>query len=280
MDASRFANSLSTAVLTPSGRTILELEVAWRNILHLKAPPKLAEAYAVLFPGTDYLQERRFTYIHNIVIGLENGNLEDAIAVDGFLVNEKDIDGWTSLHWAARRGNSYAVAVLLADGADPFLVTDNEKRGPLHLTAQSTSALSQQPPLFSSRPGQTWTKARILERGALLSAVAENNVETAALLLRAGANYKAKTNAGNTILHLSANVGEIPMLSILAKATPQGFHRAWDRPIQSIANKDLDPGSWATTPASGNESWYNFEEMSWYEAEAAAQEDVKNAEKE
>ncbi|RTE83305.1 hypothetical protein BHE90_002170 [Fusarium euwallaceae] len=82
------------------------------------------------------------------------------------------------------------------------------------------------------------------------------------------------------ILHPSANVGEIPMLSILTKATPQGFHRAWDRPIQSIVNKDLDPGSWATTPASGNESWYNFEEMSWYEAEAAAQEDVKNAEKE
>ncbi|EEU42603.1 uncharacterized protein NECHADRAFT_84030 [Fusarium vanettenii 77-13-4] len=237
------------------------VEVAWRNILHLKAPPKLAEAYAVLFPGTEYLQERRFTHIHNIVIGLEDGNLEDALAVDDSLVNEKDIDGWTPLHWAARRGNSYAVAVLLAHGADPFLLTNNENWGPLHLAAQSTSALS---------------------------------------------DYKAKTNAGNTILHLSANVGEIPMLSILAKArmygldldarncdghtpakkvelrdeVPQGFRRAWDRLIQSIVNKDFDAGSWATTPASGNESWYSFDDMSWYEAEAVVQEDVKNAEKE
>ncbi|RSL69988.1 hypothetical protein CEP54_002043 [Fusarium duplospermum] len=292
------------------------VEVAWRNILHLKAPPKLAEAYAP-------------------------GNLEDALVVDDSLVNEKDIDGWTPLHWAVRRGNSYAVAVLLAHGADPFLVTDNEKRGPLHLAAQSTSALCvnqllnfrqgnkildiNQKDAYGCTPlrvaaqyNSTGTTSFLIKAGAdldegedfgegpLLSAVAENNVETAALLLRAGADYKAKTNAGNTILHLSANVGEIPMLSILAKArmhgldldarncdghtpaekvdlrdeVPQGFHRAWDRLIQSIVNKDFDPGSWATTPASGNESWYSFEEMSWYEAEAVVQEDVKNAEKE
>ncbi|KAM0425264.1 hypothetical protein ACHAPT_009582 [Fusarium lateritium] len=317
------------------------VEVAWRNILHLKAPPKLAEAYTVLFPGTEYLQERRFTHIHRIVIGLEDGNLEDALAVDDSLVDERDVDGWTPLHWAARRGNSYAVAVLLAHDADPFLVTDNEKRGPLHLAAQSMSALCvnqllnyrhgnkildiNQKDAYGCTPlrvaaqyNSTGTTAFLIKAGAdldegedfgegpLLSAVAENNVETAALLLRAGADYHAKTNAGNTILHLSANVGEIPMISILAKArmhgldldarnsdghtpaekvelrdeVPQGFHRAWDRLMQSIVNKDFDPGSWATTPASGNESWYSFDEMGWYEAEAVVQEDVKIAEKE
>ncbi|KAJ3461955.1 hypothetical protein MRS44_010508 [Fusarium solani] len=66
----------------------------------------------------------------------------------------------------------------------------------------------------------------------------------------------------------------------LRDEVPQGFHRAWDRLIQSIVNKDFDPGSWATTPASGNESWYSFDDVSWYEAEAVVQEDVKNAEKE
>ncbi|KAL6359659.1 hypothetical protein LRP88_07080 [Fusarium phalaenopsidis] len=307
----------------------------------MKAPPKLAEAYAVLFPGTEYLQERRFTHIHNIVIGLEDGNLEDALAVDDSLVNKKDIDGWTPLHWEARRGNGYAVAVLLDHGADPFLVTDNEKRGPLHLAAQSMSDLCVDELLrfrqgnkildinqkdaygcttlhVAAQYNSTGTTSFLIKAGAdldegedfgegpLLSAVAENNVETAALLLRAGADYKAKTKAGNMILHLSANVGEIPMLSVLAKArmyrldldarncdghtpaekvelrdeVPQGFHRAWDRLIQSIVNKGFDPGSWATTPASGNESWYCFDDMSWYEAETVVQEDVKNAEKE
>ncbi|KAF4981976.1 hypothetical protein FZEAL_2322 [Fusarium zealandicum] len=315
------------------------VEVAWRNILHLKAPPELAEAYAVLFPGAEYLQERRFTHIHKLVIGLESDNLEDSLAIDDSLVNERDIDGWTPLHWAARRGNSYAVAVLLEHGADPFVVTENEKRGPLHLAAQSTSALCvnqllqhrrgnkvldiDQKDAYGCTPlrvaaqyNSSGTTAFLIKAGAdlnegenfgegpLLSAVAENNVETATLLLRAGADYTAKTHAGNTILHLVANVGEITMVNILVKAhmhgldldarnsdghtpaekvemrdeVPRGFHRAWDQLMQSVLDRDFDAGSWAATPASGNTSWYSFEEMNWYEAEAVIQEDVKIAE--
>ncbi|RSM17657.1 hypothetical protein CDV31_003426 [Fusarium ambrosium] len=166
------------------------VEVAWRNILLLKAPSKLAEAYAVPFPGTEYLQERRFTHIHNIVIGFESGNLEDALAIDDSLVSEKDIDGWTPLHWAARRGNSYAVAVLLAHGADPFLVTDNEKRGPLHLAAQSTSAICVNQ-LLNFRQGNKILDINQKDRYGctpLRVAAQYNSTKTTSFLIKAGAD--------------------------------------------------------------------------------------------
>lgn len=120
------------------------VQVAWRNILHLKAPPQLAEVYSVLFPGTEYFQERRFSRLHKIVVELESWDLSTELATDASRVNDRDLDGWTPLHWAASRGNRDFVALLLMHGADPFLTTENESRGPLHLAAQSNSALSVQ----------------------------------------------------------------------------------------------------------------------------------------
>ncbi|KAK4205109.1 hypothetical protein QBC40DRAFT_271721 [Triangularia verruculosa] len=319
------------------------LEVAWRNILHLKAPPHLAEAFSVLFPGSDFLEQRQFTHIHKLIIGLEKGSLEEELQRGESEVNARDANGWTPLHWAARRGNSDAVAILLAHGADPFLLTDNDNRSPLHLAAQSSSALCIKqllqfrhgnrilnidlkdgygctPLRVAAQYNNTATAAYLIKAGAdlnegeeygegpLLSAVAENNVETATLLIRAGAALNVKTHAGNTVLHLAANVGTIPMLNILTKArlrdvdlearnsdghtpaekavlrgkddAPEGFQQAWDRLVRSIEDDEFEPGSWATTPLSGNESWHSFEEMHWFEAEAVVAEDVWRAEME
>lgn len=321
------------------------MEVAWGNILQLKASPELAEALAVLFPGTEFLEQRQFTRIHKLIIGLEKGNLEEELQTDDSEVNVCDANGWTPLHWAARRGNSKDLAILLAHGADPFLLTDNDNRSPLHLAAQSTSALCIKQLLqfrrgnsiidIDQKDGYGCTSLRVAAQynstaaasflikaganldepeeygeGPLLSAVAENNVETATLLIRAGANATAKTHAGNTVLHLAANVGSIPMLRILTKArlhglnldarnsdghtpvekatlrmnddttTDEGFQRAWERLVRSIVDVDFEPPSWATTPTSGHESWHSFDEMHWFEAEAVVAEDIRRAEME
>lgn len=140
----------------------------------------------------------------------------------------------------------------------------------------------------------------------MLSAIAENNVETATLLLRAGADYLAKTKAGNRVLHLVANVGEVPMLATLAKArmrgldldahnsdghtaaekaemrdeAPEGFLNAFERLQHSVVDEEFDAGSWAMNPSSAEGSWHSFDEMSWFEAEAVVLEDVDRAEKE
>ena len=228
-------------------------DVAWRNIMHLKASPQLAEAFCVLFPGTDYLQERRFTQLHKLIIELEQGDLNQCILASDSL-NSRDLDGWTPLHWAARRGNSEAVSLLLAHGADAFLITDNDKRSALHLAAMSNSVLCLRL-LLNHRVGNrildinakdiynvTPLKVAIETRSAaavsylikagvdlnepcgligrvpVLSAVSEGSHQCATLLLRAGADYCRKSSMGNTVLHLAAHEGDVKMLSLLAKA--------------------------------------------------------------
>ena len=228
-------------------------DVAWRNIMHLKAPPQLAEAYSVLFPGTEYLQERHFNKLHKIILGIEQGNLEAEIVSHEELVNGRDLDGWTPLHWAARRGSSQTVSLLLAHGADPFLLTENEKRGPLHLAAMANSTLCLQQllnyrvankildinakdtyfgtPLFvAAQYNCAAATSFLIKAGAdlnepcdygqvpLMSAITEGIHECATLLIRAGADFCRETDGGNTILHLAAYEADLKMLALLTKA--------------------------------------------------------------
>ncbi|KAI9687300.1 MAG: hypothetical protein M1822_002343 [Bathelium mastoideum] len=307
-------------------------EDAWRSILQLRVPAPLREQYAVLFPGTEYLEERQFNRLHNLIIGLEKGDLEIEAIKLNHLVNGLDLDGWTPLHWAARRGDGAAVSILLENGADPFIKTGNESRGVLQLAGMSNSALCVKLLLdyrkvnavldINEQDGLGCTPLRVaaeynslasasylIKAGAdlnksdnfgetpLLSAMAENRHETANVLLRAGADYTIKTHAGNGVLHLVANVGDVQMLRVLKKAhlqgidlearnsdgntatekvevreeAPVGFKNAFETLVQCIEDGDFDNESWATS--SMGESWHSFEETSWWEAEALVHED-------
>ena len=229
-------------------------QIAWRNILQLRAPPQAAEAFSRLFSREDYLQDRRFNRLHKLVVGLERGDLDKELSTGHVSdIDGRDADGWTALHWAARRGSSEAVALLLAHGADPRLTTSNDHRSSLHLAAPSNSALCVQqilqwrrgnaivdlelrdeygctPLHVAAESGAAATTALLINSSAnlnarenfgftpLLYAIHENRVETTALLLRHAADYNIRTKNGNTILHVAANIATIPMLVVLTKA--------------------------------------------------------------
>ena len=234
-------------------------QIAWRNVLQLPVPPQTAKSISRLFSKEDYLQDRRFNRLHKLVNELETGNL-GAELTSGTVsdIDSRDVDGWTALHWAARRGSSEAVVLLLAHGADPRLTTWNENRSALHLAAKSCSALCVQqilqwrrgnaivdlelrdgygctPLHVATESNSAATTAFLINSSAdlnarenfgdtpLLYAVSENNVEATTLLLRYGADYKIANKLGGTVLHIAANIATIPMLVILTKARMRGL---------------------------------------------------------
>lgn len=165
----------------------------------------------------------------------------------------QDIDGWIPLHWAARRNNVRALALLLRFGANPFHLTDSESRNALHLAAQGNSYGCVQQLLAYRRGnaimdieekdtyGNTALRNAagyncgaacrlLLEKGAsvntrdkdnetpLHSAIYENAHANIPQLVRAGANYRLMTSSSNTILHFAANEADLRTLAMLTKA--------------------------------------------------------------
>ena len=233
------------------------IDVAWRNILHLRAAPQVSETFQVLFPGTEYLTERRFTRLHRLVLELETGDMDEELKTYPESIRTVDVDGWTPLHWAARRGQFTTLQLLLKRGGDPHIATGNEQRNALHLATQANS-LPCLRLLLQHRRGNrvldlegkdiygnsalriaagyncTATAACLIEHGAdlnsrdlfnepaLFSAVYENAHEVQRQLLVAGCDYTLRTSFGNTILHFAANESDLRTLAILTRARMAG----------------------------------------------------------
>ena len=72
-------------------------------------------------------------------------DLHRALAADPELVSRRSPDGFTALHYAAFFGGAEAVELLLAAGADPHAVTDNDAHlRPLHSAAAARDAAAAQ----------------------------------------------------------------------------------------------------------------------------------------
>lgn len=317
------------------------VEKAWRNILHLRAPPRLSESFSVLFPGSDFIQQRRFTRLHRLVIGLDTGSMKEELLECPQSVHTPDIDGWTPLHWATRRGNYKATCLLLENGADPHRATGDEKRNALHLAAQGNSLPCVQkllqcrrgnlvldingldgygftPLMVSASHNCAATTDALIQYGAdlnisdsfgetaILTAVLENAHETITQLFNAGVDYTLKTNFGCTILHWAANDGDLQTLRLLTSARMRGvdvdarnedgktateladarteFDEAFNFSFEKLINSVLDEqdeieevGS-LNSATTGGESWKSFDDVVWYEAECAAEMDVRDGE--
>lgn len=211
-------------------------DTASDNIFYFQGTPN-ASAWRIdemreLFPITEWVEERRmFTHIHKIVLQLLPLDLEKALRKDRSSADKKDADGRTALSWAAARGDSTSVELLLRNGASPN-TPDRIGQGPLRQSLKASDAKCLQLLLdYGAEVDQTddWKQtcllaahyysdpacftAPLLKAGAqvnarcsqgrfpLMEAVSKNNVAAVKLLLDYQAELNCVNNAGATALH-------------------------------------------------------------------------------
>lgn len=67
----------------------------------------------------DYIETQNFNKLHRLVIGIDQGSLEETIEEGDFDIDAVDVMGRTPLYWASTRGDSDKVKLLLKYGASP-----------------------------------------------------------------------------------------------------------------------------------------------------------------
>ena len=83
----------------------------------------MLKSLQTLFPGkSSDLEERQFSSLHKIVLNITSRSLEEELSICGSNIDRFDSRGNTALSWAARKGDSTAIYLLLKDNADPNLV--------------------------------------------------------------------------------------------------------------------------------------------------------------
>ena len=101
--------------------------------------PRLASLRAFT-SREDYVVQNCFSYLHQIVLGLVPFELERFLHQEpSHQIDKKDANGYTALHWAARRGDSHSVPLLLTAGAD-YKSTDNQGATVLTAAIRSNKA--------------------------------------------------------------------------------------------------------------------------------------------
>lgn len=80
--------------------------------------PAVIQSLSSTFSDPDYLETYQFSRLHEIILGLRHGTIEDGLAGDSSCINCADSRQNTPLLWAARRGNLDDIKKLLQCGAD------------------------------------------------------------------------------------------------------------------------------------------------------------------
>jgi ankyrin repeat protein len=113
------------------------------------------------------------TDIDKFKSAIEKNNVSEVktLVMTGADINSSDIFGYTPLHWAAMKGASEAIEVLIAAGANKDKPCLNYKFAPLH------------------------------------NAINENQNSAINSLINNGANLMAKDKDGNTPLHFASMMG-------------------------------------------------------------------------
>ena len=193
----------------------------------------------------DTLDRWGLTPIHRIVLGLDEGKLDEHLRLYFDLREKRDWQGRTPLHWAAIRGNHEILQTLVTFKVDPS-APDMDQITPLHLAANYSSvecvnvlleaganpnAVSHylSTPLHFAvrgRPREGTVRALIIHganleikdkygQTALYFALVNNCIQIVPTLLELGANIEAEDKMGITPVQACVKLCHAGMIRFL-----------------------------------------------------------------
>jgi len=197
--------------------------LAWDACLIGKGSEEQRDVLFCLFNLTyPDLEDRDFTIVHEIVLGLKMLSLHDKIVQlkhsvsppDTEFVNTLDTSGRSALHWAAMRQDSTSIETLLSLGADPNTSARNG-RTPLMSACEVGDWLSVERLLLGGaslypRTVDGWTALHFAARG-------KNDIRLVNLLLDKGALIDAKTASNATALVCALQSGKADIATQLIR---------------------------------------------------------------
>src|SRR2546429_3713550 len=90
------------------------IDLAWLVIFMKSNSEEARNHLARTFSDTgDVIERRRFGRIHQLVLGLSDGDLDGHLQASAATIDEVDIDGRTALGWAVCRLDTHAIRTLL-----------------------------------------------------------------------------------------------------------------------------------------------------------------------
>ena len=209
-------------------------DYVWSEIFLASENQDTLKTLRSLFPlDDDYLEDRQFSLLHKIVLGIYSHDLKKTLAIVEDQVDIPDVDGRTPLIWASWRGDVSAVKhllkakagpnltsingvtalmnasksgsteclkLLLAAGADPLLIT-NDGWNALHYSASYQDQAENIKVLLSA--GTNVHGRTVDGTPPLVQAVMKNHAIAVTALLDYGANVDLLDNEGDSALHES-----------------------------------------------------------------------------
>ncbi|CAI2361748.1 unnamed protein product [Moneuplotes crassus] len=172
--------------------------------------------------------------------GIDNGNFGSDIANE--YINRKDDFGCASLHLACFKGNLKLIKLLCANGADPFLTTD-EGLTVLHSAAEgdAVNVIYYFLENYSMAIDQPDTKGLT----PLHWSVVDGNEISATYLISWGSDINLPDDLGNTPLHLSIHFAEkenntrLTRILLLRGASRDNVNNDGKKPIDVVTETPM-----------------------------------------
>ncbi|KAL8833979.1 MAG: hypothetical protein Q9170_003981 [Blastenia crenularia] len=131
----KFLTDARADMYAESTRREAPSDISWNRILSGHLDQKSELVLRTLL-SDDHLNNRQFTPIHKIVLGMIGKDLVKELEVLTAQIDIVDSSGYTPLAWASARGDYKSVALLLEYGAT-IDTTNGVGEEPIHLTAET-----------------------------------------------------------------------------------------------------------------------------------------------